>query len=201
MGVKFKGNTHEYLIPKLYNGFYCECGVKKYSPAQFNRLLRGERNTGLSSEELERQFRLAKSSYGVENRVLPPRALLTNCKHKDHVVHVDNLTSWLNSSGRPFSLERLVNFLAVPYYDRCRWLNLVDNDVEINLVALEGLNTRTELEIDEAISELDIRSDRPTNNLSLLPIPRLNRPVFQNNLSTDENENDRDSLDELFDQL
>ena len=65
MGVKFKGNTHEFLIPKLYNGFYCECGTKKYSAAQYKRLLRGEKNETLSTLELETQFRLSKTSYGI----------------------------------------------------------------------------------------------------------------------------------------
>ena len=213
MGVEFKGNTHEYQVPKLYNGFYCDCGAKKFSSAQFNRLLRGERNTALSTAELEEQFRLAKSSYGIQHRVLPPAVLLTKPNHRNHVVHIDNLSCWLRAQGKPFSIERLVNFLMVSYFDRCRWLDLVDNDLEINLVALEGLNTQTELDIDEAISELDARTDRPTNNLSTLPISRLNRPISQANIThehveqeqrqglTPNNGDDRDSLDELFDEL
>ena len=211
MGVEFKGNTHVYRIKKLHNGMYCDCGAKKYSPAQFRRLLRGEKNVTLSLDELDHQFRLAKTSYGISNRNLPPTVLLTRPKHKEHVVHVDNLSNWVNAAGRPFCLERLVNFLIVPYFHRCAWLDLVDNDLEVNLVALEGLNTTTELQIDEAIASVDNHDDRAIDNLPPLPIPRMNRPIDyseqgqvrgQRQLHPSlQNEDDRDSLDELFDQL
>ena len=69
----------------------------------------------------------------------------------------------------------------------------------------------TELQIDEAIASVDNHDDRAIDNLPPLPIPRMNRPIDhseqgqvrgQRQLHPSlQNEDDRDSLDELFDQL
>lgn len=145
MGVIFYGSGGKPLNhPPQHGAFFCPCGVKKLSLYQLRREKNKETNADLTEDQIRILYLLAKSSRGINNRILP-----TFNHRLRHTFDNSNEFTWgWLSSRRGYDLERLCSFLVTSVENRALWVRLIDNDPIVNEVAIEGLDSPAELQRD-----------------------------------------------------